>query len=305
MSASGYYQGAVMSAISGIEIALWDLAGKIAGLPVYRLLGGKYRDRIEVYATAHNKTAVNPEAYAARARELESLGFSGMKISIHPRSSERDAYNHSLGRRDMDTLVSLVRSTRDALSGESRLAVDAHGAYSPAAVTALARAIEDLEIRWLEDPVPAQNLEAMKTVAGATQIPICTGENLYSRFEFRELIMSQVSPILSPDFTKTGGLTEGRRIADLADMYYLNLAPHNIATPIGTMAATHLCAAVPNFEALEVHFVDDPLWHDVVEEGPILVDGHIAVPEIPGIGVTPNIPAIRDQAQENLGFLEM
>jgi L-alanine-DL-glutamate epimerase-like enolase superfamily enzyme len=155
---------------------------------------------------------------------------------------------------------------------------------------------------WLEDPIPAENVEAMAMVKNSTKTPICTGENFYTRFGFRELIQSQAADIVSPDMAKAGGLLEGRRIADFADMYYMPLAPHNICGPIGTFAMTHVCAAVPNFLALEFHHLDNALWSDLVKEGPLIVDGHIATGEKPGLGVTLDEGVAKAATKEDLGF---
>ena len=127
---------------------------------------------------------------------------------------------------------------------------------------------------------------------------------MYTRFGFRELLQNQGADIISPDLAKAGGLLEGRRIADLADMYYVPVAPHNIGSPIETVATCHVCAAVPNFLALEFHHQENPLWNELIVEGPLIVDGHIAVPDRPGLGVTLSEDVVRANVRENLGFLD-
>ena len=302
MSASGYYQGAVMSAISGIEMALWDIAGQVLQTPIWQLLGGRFRDKVRVYNDCHAGEDETPAAYAAKAKEVEARGFTAIKFDIDPLPSRRDAYNRCIGNDDIMHYVAVVAAVREALDSNTDLAIDAHWAYAPVDILKIAHAFEELNLLWLEDPIPAENVEAMAMVKNNTKTPICTGENFYTRFGFRELIQSQATDIVSPDMAKAGGLLEGRRIADLADMYYMPLAPHNICGPIGTFAMTHVCAAVPNFLALEFHHLDNALWSGLVEEGPLIVDGHIAIGEKPGLGVTLDEGVAKEATKESLGF---
>jgi L-alanine-DL-glutamate epimerase-like enolase superfamily enzyme len=302
MSASGYYQGAVMSAISGIEMALWDIAGQAFEVPIWQLLGGKFRDRIRVYNDCHAGDSETPEAYATRAKEVESRGFDAIKFDIDPLPSRRDAYNRCISNDDIAHYVEVVTAIRESLDSNTDLAIDAHWAYAPVDILKIAYAFEDLDLLWLEDPIPAENIAALARVKEATRTPICTGENFYTRFGFRELIQAQAADIISPDLAKAGGLLEGRRIADLADMYYIPLAPHNICGPIGTYAACHVCAAVPNFLALEFHHLDHPFWNDLVLEGPLIEEGHIEVSQRPGLGLTLNEEVARQYIREDLGF---
>ncbi|MBI3944189.1 MAG: mandelate racemase/muconate lactonizing enzyme family protein [Chloroflexi bacterium] len=302
MSASGFYQGAVMSAISGIETALWDITGQAAGVPIYQLLGGKFRDRIRLYNDCHAGETETPEAYAAKARQVEAAGFSALKFDIDPLPSQRDHYNRAISNDDIAHYIEVVSVIREALHSNTDLAIDAHWGYAPADVLKLAYAFEKLNLLWLEDPAPPENVAAMAELKRKTRTPICTGENFYTRFGFRELIQSQAADIISPDLAKAGGLLEGRRIADLADMYYINMAPHNIGSPIETMATCHVMAAIPNALVLEFHHLENPLWNTIIQESPIIQEGHITVPDWPGLGVTVNEDAIRRITVENLGF---
>ncbi|MCZ6774087.1 MAG: mandelate racemase/muconate lactonizing enzyme family protein [Proteobacteria bacterium] len=302
MSASGFYQGAVMSAISGIETALWDITGQAAGVPIWQLLGGKFRDQIRIYNDCHAGETETPEAYAATAREVEARGFTAIKFDIDPLPSRRDRYNRCISNDDIFHYVEVVTAIRESLDSNTDLAIDAHWFYAPVDILKVAYAFEDLNLLWLEDPIPPENVDAMAAVTKATRTPICTGENLYSRFGFRDLIQNQGADIISPDLAKAGGLLEGRRIADLADMYYIPVAPHNIGSPIETVATCHVMAAVPNFLVLEFHHLDHPLWDVLIDEEPLIQDGHIAVPDRPGLGVTLNEDVVKENSRENLGF---
>jgi gluconate/galactonate dehydratase len=167
------------------------------------------------------------------------------------------------------------------------LAIDCHWNYGVNDAIRLARACEPFDLLWLEDPVPPENPDAMRRVTAATSTAIATGENQYQRHQFRELLERQAVDILAPDFQKVGGLLEGRRIADMADVHYVAVAPHNISSPIGTLASTHLCAAIPNFLALEWHAASVPFFDDLIRgrKAPLIEKGYIAVPEKPGLGI--------------------
>jgi L-alanine-DL-glutamate epimerase-like enolase superfamily enzyme len=304
MSASGFYQGAVMSAISGIESALWDITGQAAGVPIWQLLGGKFRDKIRIYNDCHAGETEIPEAYAAKAREVEARGFTAIKFDIDPLPSRRDRYNRCISNDDIAHYVEVVTAIRESLDSNTDLAIDAHWFYAPVDILKVAHAFEDLDLLWLEDPCPPENIAAMEGVTKSTRTPICTGENFYTRFGFRDLIETQAADIISPDMAKAGGLLEGRRIADLADMYYIPIAPHNIGSPVQTVANCHVMAAVPNFLVLEFHHLDNPFWEGIVNEGPLIQEGHIDVPNLPGLGVTLNEDLLKNNFRENLGFFD-
>jgi len=302
MSASGYYQGAVMSAISGIESALWDVTGQALGVPIWQLLGGKFRDRIRIYNDCHAGDDETPESYVKTAREVEARGFTAIKFDIDPLPSRRDPYNRAISLNDVAHYVDVVTAVREALEPNTDLAIDAHWFYSPVDILKVAHAFEDLDLLWLEDPIPPENVEAMARVTASTRTPICTGENFYTRYGFRELVEKQAADIISPDLAKAGGLLEGRRISDLADMYYIPVAPHNIGSPVETVATCHVMAAVPNFLALEFHHLDLQIWDDLVDGPPLIKDGYIDVPDGPGLGMTLNEDTVRRDAHDNLGF---
>ena len=304
MSASGFYQGAVMSAISGIESALWDITGQAAGVPIWQLLGGKFRDKIRIYNDCHAGETETPEAYAAKAREVEARGFTAIKFDIDPLPSRRDRYNRCISNDDIAHYVDVVTAIRESLDSNTDLAIDAHWFYAPVDILKIAHAFEDLDLLWLEDPIPPENIAAMEGVTKSTRTPICTGENFYTRFGFRDLIETQAADIISPDMAKAGGLLEGRRIADLADMYYIPIAPHNIGSPVQTVANCHVMAAVPNFLVLEFHHLDNPFWAGIINEDPLIEEGHIDVPNLPGLGVTLNEDLLKNNFRENLGFFD-
>ena len=304
MSASGFYQGAVMSAISGIEMALWDITGQACGAPIWQLLGGRFRDRIRMYASL-GYSAHTPENWVAEARAAEAAGFDQVKLGIeYVPERRRDQYNRSLSNAEIAYNVEVITALRDSLHPGTDIAFDCHWAYAPADIAKLAHAVEDLGLAWLEDPIPPHNIAATAQLKASTRTPITTGEHFYTRHGFRELIQSQAADIISPDFAKAGGLLEGRRICDLADLYYVNVAPHHIGSSIQTMAVCHLCAAIPNFLAFEYHYPGPQLFHDLIEESPLVEDGYVTVPDRPGLGVTLNEKAVEGAAAQVLGFFD-
>ena len=171
MSASGFYQGAVMSAISGIEMALWDITGQACGVPIWQLLGGKFRDRIRIYNDCHAGDEETPEAYAEKARAVEARGFDAIKFDIDPQPSRRDRYNRTISNRDVAYFVDVITALRESLDSNTDLLIDAHWNYAPVDILKVAYAIEDLNLMWLEDPVPPENIEAMAKVTQATRVP--------------------------------------------------------------------------------------------------------------------------------------
>ena len=304
MSASGFYQGAVMSAISGIEMALWDITGQALGTPIWQLLGGKFRDRIRVYNDCHAGEEDTSESWVEKAKLVEARGFDAIKFDIDPRPSRRDRYNRGISNDDVKHFVEVVSDIRDALHPKTDLAIDAHWNYAPSDILKVAHGLESLNLLWLEDPIPPENIDAMVEVTRATRIPICTGENFYTSHGFRDLIQKQAADIISPDLAKAGGLLEGRRIADLANLYYIPVSPHNICGPIGTVAACHVCASIPNFQILEFHHLDNELWNTLTVEGDLIQDGHIATPDGPGLGVVLDESQARQACREDLGFFD-
>ena len=298
----GYHLGAAMSAISGIEMALWDITGQACDLPIWCLLGGRYRESVRIYCDCHAGDEETPEAYSQRAREVEASGFSALKFDIDPLPQMRDRYSAALSNAEVRHYVDVVTAIRDALGSNTDLAIDAHWCYSPVDILKVARRLEGLDLLWLEDPIPPENIDALARLKAATSVPICTGENLYARFGFRSLIFSQAADIVSPDLAKAGGLAEGKRIAELAQLYYIQFAPHNICSPIGTYAAAHVCAAVPNFLALEYHHHENPSWPLFLDEPHIIQNGYIEMTDRPGLGVSVNEEYVRQVSKENLGF---
>lgn len=277
-------------ALTGIDNALYDIVGKALGVPVYKLLGGKFRDKIRLYADCHAGEEETPQGYADKALEVVAQGFSAVKFDVDSTGvGKLDPYNWSVGAKEMTHVISLIEGIRDALGYEIDLAIDCHGQFDlPSAIT-LAKAVEPLRLLWLEEPVPAENVNALAQVKASSSTVICTGENQYTRFEFLELFTAKACDVIMPDLAKAGGIAEAKRIADLADAHYIPIAPHNVSSPLGMMAACHVLASVPNFLVLELHALNIPWWNDLCDgDHPFVQDGYMTVSERPGIGVELN-----------------
>jgi galactonate dehydratase len=286
----GALAGNVISALTGIEIALWDLVGKATNLPVYQLLGGKFRDKIRLYSDCGGGMD-NPESCGKRAKEVVSMGFDAIKFDIDDAGSPHkvDAWNWSITPGEAQSMIDKVSAVRESVGPNVDIAVDMHGRYDTSAAIRVAKALEPFNLMWLEEPVPPENIDAMREVKRSTSTPICAGENLFMRHGFRELIEKQAVDVIMPDIPKCCGLSEGRKIANMAELYYIAMAPHNVCGPLGTIASCHVCASIPNFLVLEWHWLGRKHWDElVITEKPIIENGYIALSDKPGLGVEIN-----------------
>ena len=288
-----------LSAIGGIETALWDLLGKSLEVPVYQLLGGKYRDRIRLYADVGHGKGNTPEGWAQRAKEGVADGYQAIKFDIDNSANElkQDTVNRELSTAELQKMTSLVAAAREAAGDGIDISIDCHSLFSTHSAMKLAERLEPFDLMFLEDPVPNDNVEAMAKVSAATSIPICTGEFLFRRDGFRELIQTQACDMLHVDVSGTGGILEAKKIADLADLYYIPFAAHNITSPIGMTATAHVCAAVRNFIVMELPYHADQVewrWDLAISDEPLMQDSVFVVPEQPGLGVEINAEVARE-----------
>ena len=292
---AGAQAGQYVAALSAVEIALWDLSGKALGLPVYQLLGGKMRDRIRLYCDSQTNSPDDPRA-KEKLQQIRDLGFTAVKIDIDDYADPMrwDRVNWTASNAEVDNMVRKVAFMRESLDQRVDLAADMHGRYDVGSAKRVAAALEPFRLLWLEEPVPPENIDAMREVRASTRTPICCGENLYLRHGFREVLEKRAADIIMPDIQKCGGLLEARKIADMAHTYYVPVAPHCVVSPIGTMASCHVCAAIPNFLVLEWHWLPRlDLWRNFVQEGEIIEKGFITMPDRPGLGVEMNEEAAR------------
>ncbi|THE64134.1 mandelate racemase/muconate lactonizing enzyme family protein [Salinadaptatus halalkaliphilus] len=315
MSGHGGTTGKVVTAASGIEIALWDIAGKVLELPVYQLLGGKFRDEVRIYCDCHageayavddgsteyaEADAYTPQAYANEARRVVDMGFTALKFDLDlEMDNDPDPFNGRLTNAAIEHKREIVDAVREEIGDDIDLAFDCHWDYSVESAKRLAYELEPYDLMWLEDLIPPENMDAQTEVTKATRTPVATGENRFRVHELSELLYDHGVDIATPDPTTVGGLAETMRIADRAEENYIPISPHNVCSPVGTMACVHLGAAIPNFDLLEYHALEVEWWDDLLARDEALIqDGYIDVPEEPGIGVELDEDVVEEHALE-------
>ena len=297
VSGLGGSLGYSQAAVSGIEIALWDVVGKLTDLPVYQLLGGKYRDRVEIYCDCHageNLAAAaeadpreiyTPESYAGVAREVIDEGFDALKFDLDVKVEDADTATRRLSADAIRHKIDIVEAVREEIGYGPTLGFDLHWNFTVETATKVAQGVEEFDLDWIEDPVPPESAAAHRKVTESTTTPILAGENLTRVEGFVPFFTEQAIDVAAPDIQKCGGLLEFRKIATVADAFDVPTAPHNISGPIGTIASVHSCATVPNAFALEYHAREVDWWDDLHTSDPLIEEGSIEVPEEPGLGI--------------------
>lgn len=308
----GAQSGVYVAVMSAIETALWDLTGKALGLPVYQLLGGKFRDRIRVYSDTALYQVNNPEPkdFADSAKNAVSMGFNAIKFDIDQANDpdKYDRYNWSASLGEQQRMFAQMSAVREAVGSKIDICVDMHGRYDAYTAQLVAKEMEPLNLMWLEEPIPADNVDAYKLIAESTSTPIAAGENIYLGYGFRRLLEIGGVDAVMPDLQKAGGLGEGQRIANLANLYYIPFAPHMVASFLGAMACAHVCASVPNFLIMEwqSYFHTNPMFKEIViyDEADWVQNSFIKVSDKPGIGVDINEEAMKKYAIQGVPFFE-
>ncbi|HEY3181554.1 MAG TPA: mandelate racemase/muconate lactonizing enzyme family protein [Gaiellaceae bacterium] len=270
------------SALAAFDIASWDLIGQELNVPVWKLLGGSYRDRVRAYANGWYQTGRDPAAIAESASDVVARGYTALKLDPFG-SAWMDLTSAELRRS-----VALVAAVRDAVGPDVQIMIEMHGRFSPAAAAEIAAQLEPFAPAWLEEPVPFDSPTGLARVRSATRRPIATGERIHLLPDFRAIIEQGLVDIVQADLTHFGGFTGLRRLAGWAEAYDLPLAPHNVCGPVGTAANIHFAIATPNHLILE-HFNDfaDAWVSDLVDSAPAVdpLDGCFPLPTAPGLGV--------------------
>ena len=313
---SGFFEGGqsgmYIAVLTAIETALWDLTGKALGIPVYQLLGGKYRDTVRTYmdTALYQSGLPQPKDFAEAAREAVNMGFTAVKFDLDQANdpNKYDRYNWTASPAELQRMYDQMAAARKEVGPNIDICADMHGRYDAITGEKVAKMLEPLNLMWLEEPIPAENSDAYKKITESTTTPICAGENHYLAYGFRPLLEQGAVDIIMPDLQKCGGLGEGQRIANLANLYYVPFAPHMVASYLGAMACAHVCASVPNFMIMEwqIYFHKDPMFKEIVSfEGKMVEDnGFIRVRDTPGIGVDINVEAMRKYAPKDVPFFE-
>lgn len=291
---SQYFRGSViMSAISALDIALWDIKGKALGVPVYELLGGPTRDKVRVYASPMTKVQ-EPKALAESYVQLKEMGFTAAKIFVNgPISSKKDGRDEFFSGRIEDELEK-VRLCREAVGYDFDFVLEVHrGMTLPEAVT-FGRAVEKYRPMVLEDPVPPDNMDTMAQVAAKVGVPIASGERFINLREFQVLLSRQAVQYVRPDVCAVGGITTSKKICSLAEAHDVLVIPHNPLGPVSTAACLQICASIPNLGIQELPGFCLNGAEDAMVKTPLSFEnGCMLVPDAPGIGIE-----LADNAEE-------
>ena len=293
----GFYRGGpiLMSAISGIEQALWDISGKMAGLPVHRMLGGAVRDKMRVYSWIGGD---RPDDVVAEARKRVDAGMNAVKMN----GTEEMAWIDSFTK--VEEVLSRVQALRDAFGYSLDIAVDFHGRVHLPMARVLMKELEPFRLMFIEEPVLVENREAFRELRQHTVTPVATGERNFSRWDFKDLITGGAVDILQPDLSHAGGIWEVRKIAAMAEAYDLAVAPHCPLGPIALAACLQLDFCTPNAfiqeQSLGIHYNQGTDLLDYLADPSVFRyrDGHVSLPEGPGLGITVNEEVVLEKSRE-------
>lgn len=269
MSSGGQVRGYFLEAMSGVDIALWDLLGKRLGLPVHRLLGGPHRERVPVYASPVPMLEA-PQQSAEFAQAFLERGFESIKLKLG---------------RGTATDVAHATAVREAIGEERELLVDLNCAYTADRALDLVRRLVDLGITWIEEPVPVDDVRGYRRLREALPVSLVNGETLFTRWDLRDFLVADAIDVVMPNVTRAGGISESRKLAALCETFHVDIAPHGVGSAIGLAAALHLSAAIPNFRIHEYNQLPNPLRDDLATTAFEFAGGTLRVPEGPGLGI--------------------
>ena len=285
-----YRNGPILvSALSGVEQALWDIKGKSHSLPVYDMLGGLYRKKIRMYAHCWGATT---EKIVTRALDRKRKGFTAIKILLEPNLKNVGLMSY------IESQVTRLATIREAIGKEIDIGIDFHGRVDPATAIQLAREFEPFYPMFIEEPCLPENPEALEKISSSTSIPIAAGERLFTRWGFREILENQAVSVIQPDISHAGGLLEVRKIASMAEMSYVSVAPHNPLGPVALAVNLQFSACTPNF-LIQEHFGMKEKWdlgEGYLKEPFVINNGYIEIQSRPGLGIEVNEEALSERA---------
>jgi len=270
----------ITPAMSGIEMACWDILGKSLGVPVHRLLGGQVRDRVRVYANGWYSGPRTPDGFAEKAREVVAKGYTALKFDPFGTAYVR------LSRDETRECREIVRAVREAVGESVDILIEAHDRFAVAAAIEIGRWLAEFEPTWFETPVQSNDTDALVAVARQVPVRVIAGERMHELHEYARFLAANVTDIINPEPLGVGGIWKCLQVAALAQAHRVDLAPHNAESPLKTMVNLHICAVTPNIFIQECF--DDFLepWTEDVLKGFVRVeDGHLPIPQAPGIGV--------------------
>ena len=283
-------------AISAIEMACWDAIGKALGQPVYNLLGGRCRDTVRAYANGWYRCPRTPQAFAGKAKEVVSLGYTAMKFDPFGTAWRK------MTRAEEDLSVDIVAAVREAVGPDVDLAVEAHERFGVATAIHIGKRLEPMSPAWFEDPVPHHNAQATTEVARHLEIPVGTGESLSAKQQFVELLRDDAIEVVTMEPLHLGGILGSRKIADLVDAHYGVIVPHSAQGPICTLACLQIDACTPNFYMQEYFDQFNVGWEkDLLTWNPRFVNGHLELPTAPGLGADLNLEVVEAHPYNEVG----
>lgn len=279
-----YWRGGpvLMSALSAVEMALWDILGKHLNVPVYQLLGGKINDKVRIYVNGWFAGAKEPEEFAAKAKEAAKRGVTAMKWDPFGKSY-LDISNAAL-----DKALRCVAAVREAVGNSVDLLIEGHGRFNIPTGIKIAKELEQFKPMFFEEPTPPDSLEALKAVRDKSPVAISAGERLYTRWDYRRFFDIMPADYIQPDISHAGGIMELKKIAAEAECRYIPFAPHNPSGPVANAATLQLAANTPNFCILEIMYSDVEWRKDITDESLEYKDGYIKIPDKPGLGIEIN-----------------
>lgn len=279
-----YWRGGpvLMSALSAVETALWDILGKALGVPVYQLLGGKANEKVRIYVNGWFSGAKTPEQFAEKAKIAVKRGITAMKWDPFGKSYLE------ISNKDLDTAIRCVAMVREAVGNSVDLLIEGHGRFNIPTGIRIAQELAPFKPMLFEEPVPPDNLDALKAVREKSPVAIAAGERLYSRWDYKNLFDRMAADYIQPDISHAGGISELKKIAAEAECRYIAFAPHNPSGPVANAATLQLAACCPNFSILEIMYSDVEWRKDVTDEVLQYEDGYIYIPDKPGLGIEIN-----------------
>ncbi|HRW07484.1 MAG TPA: mandelate racemase/muconate lactonizing enzyme family protein [Caldilineaceae bacterium] len=288
-------RGASTAAISAIDIALWDIRGKVLGLPIYQLLGGPVRESIAMYC--HPYKPFSPDDITAAVKEIVASGFQAFKMDpmLHNLHVGNASYlDGEIAPHAEAAALEILAAAREAAGPGVEIMIDAHGLYNVPTAVRLANKMAEYKIHWFEEPVPPESWKALKQVKEQVATPICTGERLHTRWEFVPIFENGLADFVMPDVTWTGGISELKKIATMAEAYYIPISPHDASGPVNVMAGAQVMMTVPNFYKLEVHRYDLSSYNILLDHPLDVRKGHLFVPDRPGLGIELNVDVLKE-----------
>ena len=293
-------RGAACECVSAIDIALWDIRGKVLGLPVYELLGGSVRDEISLYTHPDQSKFTSKEGVIAEIRAIVDSGHVALKFDPFPHQGDReqrDGYlDGMMTRRDERKAAELTALIRETAGPEVEILIDAHGRFDVPTAIRLCRSLEEAgNIDWFEEPVPPESYNALKQVRDKVTAAISVGERAHTKWDFVSILENQLADYIMPDVTWTGGITEMKKIATLAEAYYVPISPHDAGGPINVLAGAHVMMTVPNFYRLETSRWDLSGYNELMHTRLDNSNGALKLPRVPGLGIELN----RDYLEAN------